>query len=110
MDAAITALEENIAEEVVVDGPMVLNGLTKFCAALKKNTAVRRLSLRDTKTKGATMIALGVIVAFLRRWGRGSRLLTVALSLVAGGAIGNLVERHRLVVDPVRGSSSLEDR
>jgi Ran GTPase-activating protein (RanGAP) involved in mRNA processing and transport len=63
MDAAITALEENVAEEVVVDGPMVLNGLTKFCAALKKNTAVRRLSLRDTKTKGATMIALSNAIA-----------------------------------------------
>ena len=37
---------------------------------------------------GATAIALGVIVAFLRRWGHESRLLTVSLSLVAGGAVG----------------------
>lgn len=50
---------------------------------------------------GATAIALGVIVVFLRRWGHESRLLTVALSLVAGGAIGNLVDRLRFgsVVD-----------
>lgn len=50
---------------------------------------------------GSTAIALGVIVVFLRRWGRESRLLTVALSLVAGGAIGNLVDRLRFgsVVD-----------
>lgn len=50
---------------------------------------------------GATAIALGVIVVFLHRWGRESRLLTVSLALVAGGAIGNLVDRLRFgsVVD-----------
>jgi signal peptidase II len=50
---------------------------------------------------GATAIALGVIVAFLRRWGHESRLLCVALALVAGGAVGNLVDRLRFgsVVD-----------
>jgi signal peptidase II len=50
---------------------------------------------------GVTAIALGVIVVFLRRWGRESRLLTVALSLVAGGAVGNLLDRLRFgsVVD-----------
>jgi signal peptidase II len=50
---------------------------------------------------GATAIALGMIVAFLKRWGRESRLLTLSLSLVAGGAVGNLVDRVRFgsVVD-----------
>jgi signal peptidase II len=50
---------------------------------------------------GATAVALGVIVVFLRRWGRESRLLTVSLALVAGGAVGNLVDRLRFgsVVD-----------
>jgi len=50
---------------------------------------------------GATALALGVILHFLRRFGRESRLLTVALSLVAGGAVGNLVDRLRFgsVVD-----------
>jgi signal peptidase II len=47
---------------------------------------------------GTTAIALGVIFVFLRRWGRESRLLTIALSL---GAIGNLIDRLRFgsVVD-----------
>lgn len=50
---------------------------------------------------GATAIALGVIGLFLRRWGHESRLLTVSLALVAGGAVGNLVDRLRFgsVVD-----------
>ena len=48
-----------------------------------------------------TAVALGVIVLFLRRWGHESRLLTTALSLVAGGAVGNLIDRLRFgsVVD-----------
>ena len=46
---------------------------------------------------GATAIALGVIVAYLRRWGGQSRLLTFALALVAGGAIGNLFDRLRFL-------------
>jgi signal peptidase II len=50
---------------------------------------------------GATAAALGVIVVLLRRWGRESRLLALALALVAGGAVGNLVDRLRFgsVVD-----------
>jgi signal peptidase II len=50
---------------------------------------------------GATTVALGVIVVLLLRWGRESRWLTFALSLVAGGAVGNLVDRLRFgsVVD-----------
>jgi len=50
---------------------------------------------------GATAVAIGVIIVFLRRWGHESRLLTVSLALVAGGAIGNLVDRLRFgsVVD-----------
>ena len=49
----------------------------------------------------ATLAALGAIAAFLHRAGRESRLLTVALALVAGGALGNLVDRVRFgsVVD-----------
>ena len=49
----------------------------------------------------STLVALGVIGHFLRRWGRESRLLVIALSLVAGGAVGNLVDRLRFgsVVD-----------
>lgn len=43
----------------------------------------------------ATALALGVIAHVLRRHGRESRLLCVALALVAGGALGNLVDRLR---------------
>jgi signal peptidase II len=49
----------------------------------------------------ATAGALALIAVLLRRWGRESRLALVALSLVAGGALGNLVDRLRFgsVVD-----------
>jgi signal peptidase II len=49
----------------------------------------------------ATLAALAVIAALIRQWGRESRLLLVALSLVSGGAVGNLVDRVRFgsVVD-----------
>lgn len=43
----------------------------------------------------ATLAALAVIVILLRRWGRESRLLAAGLSLVAGGAVGNLIDRLR---------------
>lgn len=49
----------------------------------------------------ATIAALTVIVILLRRLGRESRLLQTALALVAGGAVGNLIDRLRFgsVVD-----------
>jgi signal peptidase II len=49
----------------------------------------------------ATVAALALIVALLWRFGRESRLLRAALPLVAGGAVGNLVDRVRFgsVVD-----------
>lgn len=49
----------------------------------------------------ATGAALALVVGLLRRWGRESRLALAALSLVAGGAVGNLIDRLRFgsVVD-----------
>lgn len=49
----------------------------------------------------STLAALGLLAHFLRRWGRESRLLVTALALVAGGAVGNLIDRLRFgsVVD-----------
>jgi signal peptidase II len=49
----------------------------------------------------ATAAALLVIAVLLRRWGRESRALALGLALVAGGAVGNLVDRLRFgsVVD-----------
>ncbi|HEY6001123.1 MAG TPA: signal peptidase II [bacterium] len=59
-------------------------------------TAGRRLLFT-----AVTLAALALLVALLRQWGRESRLALVALSLVAGGAVGNLVDRLRFgsVVD-----------
>ena len=50
---------------------------------------------------GVTAGALVLLAKLLRQWGRESRLALVALSLVAGGALGNLVDRLRFgsVVD-----------
>jgi signal peptidase II len=49
----------------------------------------------------ATLAALALIFVLLWRWGRESRLLRAALPLVAGGAVGNLIDRVRFgsVVD-----------
>jgi signal peptidase II len=49
----------------------------------------------------ATAAALAMLGVLLHRWGRESRLVLTALALVAGGAVGNLVDRLRFgsVVD-----------
>lgn len=58
-------------------------------------------ALRRALFTAATAAALVALAVFLRRWARESRLALVALSLVAGGAVGNLVDRLRFghVVD-----------
>ncbi len=50
---------------------------------------------------GAACVALAIIWIAQRSYGRRSRLYSVALALIAGGAIGNLIDRVRLgyVVD-----------
>lgn len=49
----------------------------------------------------AAIVVLGTILLVALRVGRGNRLMLLALSLISGGAIGNLVDRLRLgyVVD-----------
>lgn len=44
---------------------------------------------------GTALVALVMIWLFQRSYGRTSKLYTVALALVAGGAIGNLIDRIR---------------
>ncbi len=44
---------------------------------------------------GTALVALVLIWLFQRSYGRDSRLYTVALALVAGGAVGNLIDRVR---------------
>ena len=40
-----------------------------------------------------TLAALGFVVYLMKEWGRESRAALVALALVAGGAMGNLIDR-----------------
>jgi signal peptidase II len=40
-----------------------------------------------------TLAALGFVVYLMKEWGRESRAALLALSLVAGGAVGNLIDR-----------------
>ena len=49
--------------------------------------------LRITLFVIVTLVALGFVVYLIREWGRESRSALVALSLVAGGALGNLIDR-----------------
>jgi signal peptidase II len=44
---------------------------------------------------GTALVALVLIWLFQSSYGRNSRLYTVALALVAGGAVGNLIDRVR---------------
>ncbi|MDX1390308.1 MAG: signal peptidase II [Acidobacteriota bacterium] len=48
-----------------------------------------------------TLIAIGLIVSFLRKLSPGEKLSAFALGLILGGAVGNLIDRieHRVVVD-----------
>ncbi|SEK39247.1 signal peptidase II Aspartic peptidase. MEROPS family A08 [Carnobacterium iners] len=51
-----------------------------------------------------TAIVVVIVVYYLQKYGRQSRLLSLALSLVLAGAIGNVIDRIRLgyVVDMIR--------
>jgi signal peptidase II len=42
---------------------------------------------------GATLLALIFLFSLLRTWGRESRLAFFGLALVAGGAVGNVIDR-----------------
>ncbi len=50
---------------------------------------------------GISLVALGIIVSFFRKLAPGDRLPALALGLISGGAVGNLVDRvfRREVVD-----------
>jgi signal peptidase II len=51
-----------------------------------------------------TLIAIGLIVSFFRKLSPGDRLSALALGLILGGAVGNLLDRliHGAVVDFLR--------
>ena len=44
---------------------------------------------------GISMLALGIVVSFFRKLAPGDRLSALALGLISGGAVGNLVDRIR---------------
>jgi signal peptidase II len=48
-----------------------------------------------------TLIAIGLIISFLRKLSPGERLAAFALGLILGGAVGNLIDRllHGEVID-----------
>jgi signal peptidase II len=48
-----------------------------------------------------TLIAVGLIISFFRKLSPGDRLSALALGLILGGAVGNLIDRlvHKEVVD-----------
>lgn len=50
---------------------------------------------------GVTLVALGIVVSFFLQLAPGDRLAGLALGMIQGGAVGNLVDRivHREVVD-----------
>jgi signal peptidase II len=50
---------------------------------------------------GVALVAIGIIVSFFRKLAPGDRLSALALGLILGGAVGNLIDRvvHREVVD-----------
>lgn len=53
-------------------------------------------ALRVALLAGAAFLALAVVVAFIIKARREDRLFIWGLSLVAGGAVGNLVDRLRI--------------
>ena len=50
---------------------------------------------------GISLLAIGIILSFFRKLAPGDRLPALALAMILGGAVGNLVDRVRLgeVVD-----------
>jgi signal peptidase II len=53
---------------------------------------------------GTTLIAIGLIISFFRKLSPGDRLSALALGLILGGAVGNLLDRliYGAVVDFLR--------
>jgi len=45
---------------------------------------------------GASLVAICVLLLWFKKLGRGSGALALCLSLILGGAVGNLVDRFRL--------------
>lgn len=51
-----------------------------------------------------TIVVVGVVVVYLQKYGKNSRLLSIALAFILAGSIGNFIDRLRVeyVIDMVR--------
>jgi signal peptidase II len=60
--------------------------------------------IRLTFFVGVSIVAIGIIISFFRKLAPGDRLAAMALGLILGGAVGNLIDRiaYQEVVDFLR--------
>lgn len=51
-----------------------------------------------------TLVVVGIIIYYLQKYGKNSRLLSIALAFILAGAVGNFIDRLRIeyVVDMIR--------
>jgi signal peptidase II len=82
----------------------VLGGLLKFHFVRNTGSAFGLFQGQTAILTFATFIAIGFLVVFFLRNARESALVALALSLLVGGAIGNLIDRIRLgyVIDWIK--------
>ena len=55
------------------------------------------VAIRLTFFVGISIVAIGIILQFFRKLAPGDRLSALALGLILGGAVGNLIDRIRLL-------------
>ena len=55
------------------------------------------VAIRLTFFVGISVVAIGIIIQFFRKLAPGDRLSAFALGLILGGAVGNLIDRIRLL-------------
>ena len=81
-----------------------LGGLLRFHFVRNTGSAFGLFQGRTAILTFATFIAIGFLVVFFLRNARQSALVALALSLLVGGAIGNLIDRLRLgyVIDWIK--------
>jgi signal peptidase II len=84
----------------VIDGFFYLTHVRNPGAAFSLFTDMDP-SLRMTFFVSVSLVAMGIIASFFRKLAPGDRLSALALGLILGGAVGNLIDRlwHGEVVD-----------
>ncbi len=113
---------------LIVLGAVALDQLSKFFVRLLMNIGDSValipgvINLTYTENRGAAFgmlgdkrwvfivsstLAIAVLIWVLRKYGKRHNLLTVSLSLIAGGGIGNMIDR--LFVNGVGGEKAVTD-